>query len=198
MSKFFSIVAMTLFLGLPALSQNPSGAEPNTLATAPVAQSAQVPSEAAVSPTVRMIANFRDWTSSSMSMRWWIFCATGGTKAGCWRLIPTQDRTAAIGAGFSLDLPEREHTQTDPLNPHQFLEPSSAGPVVAAGFDPRRLDDILKVFYERKRQWSKRTWRRQIYRCLRKSPIRTQYRWYELARFRRSTTRKRIAGILIG
>ena len=31
-----------------------------------------------------------------------------------------------IGAGFSLDLPARAHPQLDPLNPHPFLEPSSA------------------------------------------------------------------------
>ena len=54
-----------------------------------------------------------------------------------------------IGAGFSLDLPERAHPQPDPLNPHPFLEPSSADLWQAAGFDPARLDDILKVFYER-------------------------------------------------
>jgi hypothetical protein len=68
-----------------------------------------------------------------------------------------------IGAGFSLDLPEREHLQTDPLNSHPFLEPSSADLWRAAGFEPARLDDILNVFYERKRQWNKRRWRRQLY-----------------------------------
>jgi hypothetical protein len=68
-----------------------------------------------------------------------------------------------IGAGFSLDLPEREHPQTNPLNPHPFLEPSSADLWRAAGFEPDRLQDILKVFYERKRQWNKRKWRRQLY-----------------------------------
>ena len=67
-----------------------------------------------------------------------------------------------IGAGFSLDLPAREHPQPDSLNPHPFLEPSSADLWEAAGFDPARLDDILKVFHERKREWSKRTWRRQM------------------------------------
>jgi hypothetical protein len=68
-----------------------------------------------------------------------------------------------IGAGFSLDLPERPHSQLDPLNPHLFLEPSSADLWQAAGFDPARLDEILKVFYERRRTWSKRTWHRQLY-----------------------------------
>src|SRR5664280_2427374 len=68
-----------------------------------------------------------------------------------------------IGAGFSLDLLTREHAQPDPLNPHPFLEPSSAELWQAAGFDPARLDDLLKVFYERRREWSKRTWRRQLF-----------------------------------
>ena len=68
-----------------------------------------------------------------------------------------------IGAGFSLDLPERSHPQPDALNPHPFLEPSSADLWQAAGFDPARLNSILDVFYERRRKWSKRTWRRQLY-----------------------------------
>src|SRR5579863_9348615 len=68
-----------------------------------------------------------------------------------------------IGAGFSLDLPERPHPQPDPSNPHPFLEASSADLWQAAGFDPQRLDDLLKVFYERRQKWSKRTWRRQLY-----------------------------------
>ena len=38
-----------------------------------------------------------------------------------------------IGAGFSLDLPEREHLQRDPLNPHPFLEPSSARTLAGRG-----------------------------------------------------------------
>src|ERR1017187_3518232 len=44
-----------------------------------------------------------------------------------------------IGAGFSLDVDAREHVQGDPLNPHTFLEPSSAQLWEAAGLDPPRL-----------------------------------------------------------
>jgi hypothetical protein len=51
-----------------------------------------------------------------------------------------------IGAGFSLDLPEREHPQLDPANPHPFLEPSSAELWQAAGLDPGRLKEILAEF----------------------------------------------------
>lgn len=83
-----------------------------------------------------------------------------------WVLAAYPDpRTAQplIGAGFSLDLPEREHPQIDANNPHPFLEPSSADLWQAAGFDPARLDDILKVFYERRHTWSKRTWRKKLF-----------------------------------
>jgi len=68
-----------------------------------------------------------------------------------------------IGAGFSLDLPEREHPQRDPLNPHPFIEPSSAELWRAAGLDPARLTNILGQFYERQATWSKRTFRRHIF-----------------------------------
>jgi GH24 family phage-related lysozyme (muramidase) len=68
-----------------------------------------------------------------------------------------------IGAGFSLDLPARVHLQRDPLNPHAFLEPSSADLWQAAGLDPVKLKGILDQFYARKEAWSKRTFRRQIF-----------------------------------
>ena len=68
-----------------------------------------------------------------------------------------------IGAGFSLDLPERLHLQRDPLNPHPFLEPSSAELWHAAGLDPAKLNDILDRFYARQAEWSKRTFRRHIF-----------------------------------
>jgi len=67
-----------------------------------------------------------------------------------------------IGAGFSLDLPQREHPQTDPINPHPFLEPSSADLWQAAGLEPARLDAILEQFNHRKTTWSKRKFRKQI------------------------------------
>ena len=63
-----------------------------------------------------------------------------------------------IGAGFSLDLPEREHPQTDPLNPHAFVEPSSAQLWQAAGLDPALLHQILDQFDDNLAAW--RTTRR--------------------------------------
>ena len=68
-----------------------------------------------------------------------------------------------IGAGFSLDLPAREHTQSDPLNPHPFLEPSSADLWQAAGLDPAKLQGILAEFNGRLAAWDKKGFRHQIW-----------------------------------
>lgn len=122
------------------------------------------PETAAPSPAVRMIEDFRD-SDVKFDVNELVGILRDRRHEG-WVLAAYPDpRTAQplIGAGFSLDLPEREHPQLDALNPHPFLEPSSADLWQAAGFDPARLDGILKVFYERKRQWSKRTWRRKLF-----------------------------------
>jgi hypothetical protein len=68
-----------------------------------------------------------------------------------------------IGAGLSLDLPARNHPQRDPLNPHPFLEPSSAEIWQAAGLDPAKLQLILGQFSDRLTTWNKKGFRRQIW-----------------------------------
>jgi hypothetical protein len=68
-----------------------------------------------------------------------------------------------IGAGFSLDLPARDHPQRDPLNPHPFLEPSSAELWEAAGLDPSKLQQVLGEFTNRMTAWNKKSFRRQIW-----------------------------------
>jgi hypothetical protein len=67
-----------------------------------------------------------------------------------------------IGAGFSLDVEAREHLQNDPLNPHQFLEPSSAQLWQAAGLDPEKLETILAQFEQNLAKWNKKTYRKKI------------------------------------
>jgi hypothetical protein len=67
-----------------------------------------------------------------------------------------------IGAGFSLDLPARVHLQRDPLNPHPFLEPSSADLWQAAGLEPARLRAILSEFHTRLDTWNKKKFRTRI------------------------------------
>jgi GH24 family phage-related lysozyme (muramidase) len=67
-----------------------------------------------------------------------------------------------IGAGFTLSLPTREHLQTDPLNPHQFLEPSSEQLWQAAGFDTDRLQTILTGYQSNLEAWGTRKYRKKI------------------------------------
>jgi hypothetical protein len=67
-----------------------------------------------------------------------------------------------IGAGFTLDLPARAHSQSDALNPHPFLEPSSADLWRAAGLDPGRLQSILDQYSGRFSMWKKKRFRQKI------------------------------------
>lgn len=67
-----------------------------------------------------------------------------------------------IGAGFSLDLPAREHLQRDPMNPIPFLEPSSAQIWEAAGLPPQQLQAMLEQFDRQLDAWNKKKFRRKI------------------------------------
>jgi hypothetical protein len=67
-----------------------------------------------------------------------------------------------IGAGFTLNLPVRKHPQQDPLNPHPFLEPSSAELWQAAGLDADRLQRILDQYKGRMAAWNKKKFRKKI------------------------------------
>lgn len=67
-----------------------------------------------------------------------------------------------IGAGFSLDVPATEHPQLNPLNPHPFLEPSSAQLWQAAGLDPALLQKILDRFNHDASVWTTKQYRRKI------------------------------------
>lgn len=67
-----------------------------------------------------------------------------------------------IGAGFSLDVEETQHVQSDPLNPHTFLEPSSAQLWEAAGLDPARLQAILDQYDRELKAWKKKNFRKKI------------------------------------
>ncbi|QNI32447.1 hypothetical protein H7849_26350 [Alloacidobacterium dinghuense] len=67
-----------------------------------------------------------------------------------------------IGAGFGLDVPATEHPQLDPLNPHPFIEPSSAQLWQAAGLDSDQLQTILDRFNRDLNAWKKKKYRRKI------------------------------------
>jgi hypothetical protein len=67
-----------------------------------------------------------------------------------------------IGAGFSLDVQATEHPQRDPLNPHSFVELSSAQLWQAAGLAPDRLQQILDQYNRDLSAWTTRKYRRKI------------------------------------
>jgi hypothetical protein len=67
-----------------------------------------------------------------------------------------------VGAGFSLDVQATDHIQRDPLNPHPFLEPSSAQLWQAAGLEPQRLQRILDRYDRDLKRWTTKTYRRKI------------------------------------
>src|SRR4051794_18302974 len=67
-----------------------------------------------------------------------------------------------IGAGFSLDVVATEHVQRDPLNPHPFLEPSSAQLWQAAGLSPDQLQAILQQFDHNLKQWKQKKYRKKV------------------------------------
>jgi hypothetical protein len=67
-----------------------------------------------------------------------------------------------IGAGFGLDVAATEHIQRDPLNPHPFLEPSTAQLWQAAGLDSARLQSILDQFDRDLTAWKKKKFRKKI------------------------------------
>ena len=155
-----AVAVVGVALGIPAFAQDAPElpVAPQTDAAMPAAI------QAAPTPAVRILEGFKD-SDVKFDMNELVDILRDRRHEG-WVLAAYPDpRTGQplIGAGFSLDLPEREHPQPDPMNPHPFLEPSSADLWQAAGFDPARLDDVLKVFYERKRTWSKRTWRKKLF-----------------------------------
>jgi hypothetical protein len=69
-----------------------------------------------------------------------------------------------IAAGFSLDVQAVAHPQPDPLNPHLFVEPSSAQLWQAAGLPSEKLQRILAQFDHNMSVWSLTTYRRKIVR----------------------------------
>ena len=153
-------------LGIPAFAQTAPDATTSSAPLPDAESTAASLSDVARAPSsaVRILRDFRQ-SDVKFDLNELVDVLRDRRHEG-WVLAAYPDpRTAQplVGAGFSLDLPERPHPQLDSLNPHPFLEPSSADLWQAAGFDPARLDGILKVFYERRRTWSKRTWRRQLY-----------------------------------
>jgi hypothetical protein len=67
-----------------------------------------------------------------------------------------------IGAGFNLDVSATQHIQTNPLNLHLFIEPSTTELWQDAGLDLGRLQGILDQFDRDMKTWQKKKFRRKI------------------------------------
>ena len=150
---------------VPAPAQPPLAGQISEPAAAPEAATpAAAPIAApAITPAIEALLSFKDSdvkfsVSELMDIlrdkrhEGWVLAAYPDPKTG----------RPLIGAGFSLDLPAREHPQQDPLNPNGFLEPSSAELWQAAGLDAAKLAKILDQFHEQASTWTTRQFRRDI------------------------------------
>ena len=150
---------------VPAVMSAPDASVPMRPAAVPVASDAPaipVPTMA-ITPAVQLLEEFRP-SAVKFSLNdlmdvlrdrrheGWVLAAYPDPKTG----------RPLIGAGFSLDLPAREHPQLDSLNPHPFLEPSSAELWQAAGLDGPQLQQILNDYQLRLDRTGTKQFRRQI------------------------------------
>ena len=152
----------------PAQAPSTSPSAPPTLTADPLADSEdaaiQVPGTQPLSPAVQTLLSFQP-SDAKFDVDSLMDILRDKRHEG-WVLAAYPDPKTAqplIGAGFSLDLPAREHLQRDPLNSRQFLEPSSADLWLAAGLDPAKLDHILAEFNDRLAALNKKGFRRQIW-----------------------------------
>jgi len=127
------------------------------------AETSQTVASAPASPAVQILRSFKD-SDVKFDLRDLMETLRDKRHEG-WVLAAYPDPKTSrplIGAGFTLDLPERQHPQNDPLNPHSFLEPSSADLWQAAGLDSGRLQAILDQYQDRFAKWKKGRFRQRI------------------------------------
>ena len=166
------IVILVLAMGVPSFAQTPSPAigAPQDRFQPPVSAPFDSPAafrDAGVTPAVELLRSFKD-SDVNFDVRELMDMLRDRRHEG-WVLAAYPDpktQRPLIGAGVSLDLPAREHLQRDPLNPHPFLEPSSAELWQAAGLDPARLQRILAQFSLRPVALSRGRHRARIIRTL--------------------------------
>ena len=116
-----------------------------------------------VSSTPQTLFDFRD-SDIKFSLQNMMNVLRDSTHEG-WVLAAYPDPKTSrplIGAGFGLDVAATEHIQRDPLNPHTFLEPSTAQLWQAAGLDAGQLRSILEQFNRELEAWKKKKFRKKI------------------------------------
>jgi hypothetical protein len=171
MNGRYYFLALAIFCALATLTvaaQSPAVPLPSTPALTPLNLPLRRPIPyMVVSPTpsspIQPLLDFRD--SDIKFNLGELMSNLRDTRHEGWVLAAYPDPKTSrplIGAGFSLDVPAREHPQSDPLNPNQFLEPSSAQLWQAAGLDSVRLQNILEQYEENLAKWKKRNYQRKV------------------------------------
>lgn len=132
-------------------------------APASITSTAPDPGLLPLAPSYRLLLDFKP-TDIKFSMESLMAVLRDKQHEG-WVLTAYPDpktRRPLIGAGFGLDVAATDHSQTDPLNPHLFIEPSSAQLWQAAGLDADLLPAILDRFDRNMQAWTKKKYRRKI------------------------------------
>ena len=168
LSRFVRAAVLIPALALPAAAQTEAPASEPLPVQSPLPAPSTPPFEWNSAPTlasnaVEQLLAFKD-SDVKFNLRDLMAILSDRRHEG-WVLAAYPDPKTAqplIGAGFSLDLPARQHPQLDPFNPHPFLEPSSAELWQAAGLDSEKLAVILKEFNARLDAWDKKGFRKRI------------------------------------
>ena len=159
-SRLFALAVIVIAAGTSAFGQV---AQRDPSQTAKIVSVAATPSKAQAANAEQPLFDFREsdikfsLTSLMRTLRdsgheGWVLAAYPDPKT----------KRPLIGAGFSLDVEARDHPQSDPLNPHAFLEPSSAQLWQAAGLEPERLNRILDRYDRDLAAWKARGFRRKL------------------------------------
>jgi hypothetical protein len=136
---------------------------PVQLVTEPVTPVISNPTASVVAPASQLLLDFKP-SDIKFSLQSLMAILRDPQHEG-WVLAAYPDPKTSrplIGAGFSLDVAATDHPQTDPLNPHPFVEPSSAQLWQAAGLDADQLQTILNRFDRDLEAWKKKKYRRKI------------------------------------
>jgi hypothetical protein len=160
------IAILVTAVAIPAIGQSSSakGGESQLLSVRSLASAPwSNPDASLAAPSVQQLIDFRS-SEIKFDLQRLVNILRDPRHEG-WVLAAYPDPKTSqplIGAGFSLDLPARAHQQHDPLNPHPFLEPSSAQLWQAAGLEPARLQEILAQFHQNMATWNSKKFRKKI------------------------------------
>jgi hypothetical protein len=144
-----------------ATTQSPSVPTALAVPTARGLQADAVPSPSA--PAEQVLLDFKD-SDIKFNLQSLMSILRDRNHEG-WVLAAYPDPQTSrplIGAGFGLDVPATEHAQLDPLNPHPFIEPSSAELWQAAGLNPDILQEVIDRFHHNLETWGTKGYRRKI------------------------------------